>query len=526
MNIRVLLAGGLLLMAVIGSSAALPEQVRVEGGIVQGIPGGDSAVRIFKGIPFAAPPVGDLRWKPPQPVQKWGSVRAATEFGQHCMQNNVYGDMVFRDKGPSEDCLYLNVWTPAKSEKDRLPVLVYVYGGGFAAGAASEARYDGENLAKKGVIVVNMNYRLSTFGFFSHPELTKESAHKASGNYGLMDQVAALDWVRKNIKAFGGDPNKVTIGGESAGSFSVSAIMASPLSKRLIHGAIGESGAFFTSGKGTLAASPLAVSEQAGLEFAKQLGADSIAALRAKSAEEILKASPKTDDGPFQPNIDGYFLPREVSLIYQEAEQSQIPLLAGWNADEAKIWFRQSHKVTVAQFTEQAKQVFGDKAGEFLKLYPAATDAEAQRSAEDYADDEFIVYSTWAWLQAQAKTGKSPVYCYSFDQIRPVAADSKIPQSEMGAVHASELEYVFQALASLNVPVRDEDNKAADAISSYFANFIKMGNPNGSGLPAWPAYAPKDYPVMHIAAESHVAPELHRARWEFLNSYAPFRAKQ
>src|SRR5271169_4451859 len=275
-------------MAAMGAGAALPEQVRVEGGIVQGASGSDSTIRIFKGIPFAAPPVGDLRWKPPQPVRSWGGVLMATEFGSRCMQNNVYGDMVFRDKGQSEDCLYLNVWTRAKSEKDRLSVLVYVYGCGFVAGAASEARYDGENLAKKGVIVVNMNYRLATFGFFSHPELTRESGHNASGNYGLLDQVAALEWVRKNIKAFGGDPNRVTIGGESAGSFSVSALMASPLSKRLIHGAIGESGAFFTSGTGTLAASSLAESEQAGVKFAQKLGADSIAALRAKSADEIL----------------------------------------------------------------------------------------------------------------------------------------------------------------------------------------------------------------------------------------------
>ena len=526
MNLSLLLGSSLLLIAVMHAGAALPEQVRVEGGIVQGAAGTSPTVRIFKGIPFAAPPVGDLRWKPPQPVAKWAGVRTTTEFGAHCMQNNVYGDMVFRDKGASEDCLYLNVWTPAKSKKDRLPVLVYVYGGGFVAGAASEARYDGENLAKKGVIVVNMNYRLATFGFFSHPELTRESGRKASGNYGLLDQVAALEWVRKNIEAFGGDPNKVTIGGESAGSFSVSALMASPLSKRLIHGAIGESGAFFTSGKGTLAASPLAQSEKAGVEFAKKLGVDSIAELRAKPADEILKASPKGEEGSFQPNIDGYFLPLEASLIYQEGDQSHIPLLAGWNADEAKIWFRQSHKVTMAQFAEQANKLFGDKAGEFLKLYPATTDAEAQRSAEDYADDEFIVYSTWAWLQAQAKTGKSPVYCYSFDQIRPVAADSKIAQSAMGAVHASELEYVFQALASLNVAVRDEDNQAADTISSYFANFVKTGNPNGSGLPEWPAYAPKEYPVMHIAAKSYVAPELHRARWEFLNAYAPYRARQ
>jgi para-nitrobenzyl esterase len=524
-NFDLFLSGGLLLIGALAAGAAVPEQLRVEGGIVQGVLGADSSVRIFKGIPFAAPPVGELRWKAPQPVQPWGGVRMATEFGQHCMQANVFGDMVFRDKGPSEDCLYLNVWTPAKSEKERLPVLVYVYGGGFVAGAASEARYDGENLAKKGVIVVNMNYRLATFGFFSHPELTHESGHKASGNYGLLDQVAALEWVRKNIKAFGGDPNKVTIGGESAGSFSVSALMASPLSSKLIHGAIGESGAFFTSGAGTLAASPLADSEKAGVKFAKSLGADSIAALRAKSADEILKASPKGEDGAFQPNIDGYFLPQEVSLIYKEGKQSHIRLLAGWNADEAKIWFRMSNKVTVAQFTEEAHKTYGDQAEAFLKLYPATTDAEAQRSAEDYADDKFIVYSTWAWLQAQAKTGKSPIYCYSFDQIRPVATDSKIPQSAMGAVHASELEYVFQALNSLNVPLRDQDTKAADTISSYFANFIKTGDPNGSGLPKWPVYAPEEYPVMHIAAESHVAPELHRARWAFLNTYAPFRAK-
>ncbi len=507
------------------ASAALPEQVRVEGGIVQGAANSDATVQSFKGIPFAAPPVGELRWKAPQPVKPWGGVHMATEFGQHCMQNNVFGDMVFRDKGQSEDCLYLNVWTPAKSEKDRLPVLVYVYGGGFVAGAASEARYDGENLAKKGVIVVSMNYRLMTFGFFSHPDLTRESGHHASGNYGLLDQVAAVEWVRKNIKAFGGDPDKITVGGESAGSFSVSALMASPLSRKLLHGAIGESGAFFTSGAGTLAASPLAESEKAGVKFAKSMGADSIAALRARSADDILKASPKGEDGSFQPNIDGYFLPEEVSLIFKEGKQSHIPLLAGWNADEAKIWFRMNHKVTVAQFTEQARKTFGDKSGEFLKLYPAATDTEAQRSAEDYTDDEFIVYSTWAWLQAQSKTGKSPLYCYNFDQIRPVTADSKIPQSAMGAVHASELEYVFQALASLNVSIRDQDTKAADTISSYFANFVKTGDPNGSGLPKWPVYAPQDYPTMHIAAESHVSPELHRARWEFLNSYAPFRAK-
>ena len=277
MNIRVLLAGGLLLMAVIGSSAALPEQVRVEGGIVQGIPRGDSAVRIFKGIPFAAPPWATCAGSHRNRFRSGAVYASPPSLGSTACRTTSMAIWCSATKARAK-IAYTSTFGHPPSPRRTAYLCWSTLCGGFAAGAASEARYDGENLAKKGVIVVNMNYRLSTFGFFSHPELTKESAHKASGNYGLMDQVAALDWVRKNIKALGGDPNKVTIGGESAGSFSVSAIMASPLSKRLIHGAIGESGAFFTSGKGTLAASPLAVSQQAGLEFAKQLGADSIAA--------------------------------------------------------------------------------------------------------------------------------------------------------------------------------------------------------------------------------------------------------
>src|SRR5579859_1123232 len=271
-----------------GADVAAAQQVRTEAGTVEGSTNHDGKVQIFKGIPYAAPPVGALRWKEPQPVAKWEGVRKATEFGARCMQGNVFGDMVFRDAGTSEDCLYLNVWTPKASAEAKLPVMVWIYGGGFQAGATSEPRQDGEALAHRGVVIVSMNYRLGIFGFFSHPELTKESAHHASGNYGLLDQVAALEWVRKNIAAFGGDPENVTIFGESAGSFSVSALMASPRSKGLIHRAIGESGAFFGR---TLMAKPLAQSEQDAAKWAESNGADTLEKLRAMPAQQLLEAA-------------------------------------------------------------------------------------------------------------------------------------------------------------------------------------------------------------------------------------------
>src|ERR1700685_3218654 len=262
--------------------------VKIDSGTVEGKQQG--AIRAFLGIPYAAPPVGDLRWKPPAPAAKWNGVRSAKEFGAHCMQGKVYGDMTFPDGGNSEDCLTLNVWTPAKKADDQLPVMVWIYGGGFAAGGTSEPRQHGEKLAARGVIVVSMNYRLGVFGFFAHAELAKESGHDSSGNYGLLDQVAALQWVHRNIDRFGGDPGKVTIFGESAGSFSVSALMASPLAQGLLHGAIGESGAFFGT---ILDLKPLAQSMEADAKFAESLDAHSLAELRAKPAADLLAAASK-----------------------------------------------------------------------------------------------------------------------------------------------------------------------------------------------------------------------------------------
>ena len=427
--------------------------------------------------------------------------------------------MIFRDKGISEDCLYLNVWTPAASAKERLPVMVWIYGGGFAAGGSSEPRQDGGNLAKKGVVVVSFNYRLGVFGFFSHPDLTKESDRSASGNYGLLDQVAALDWVRKNIGAFGGDAHKVTIFGESAGSFSVSALMASPLAQGLFQRAIGESGAFIEST--ALPAKPRAETEQAGSKFAESLAARSIEELRAKAADEIQHAAMKVGAFAFGPNIDGYFLPQDVSTIYTNGKQSHVPLLAGWNADESsfEIAFAKE-KPTSATFAKQAQTQFGARAEAFLKLYPAATDEQARRSAQDLAGDRFIAFSTWKWIELHRATGKSPVYRYEFDQAPPAPADAKPENSaaQMGAYHSAEIEFVFEALDSKNLPWRAEDRKVSDLMSSYWVNFATTGDPNGSGLPRWPDYDSKSrWQVMHLSASPKAAPDKHRSRYLFLD---------
>jgi para-nitrobenzyl esterase len=492
--------------------------VQTDKGAVEGSTSADSKIHVFKGIPYAAPPVGDLRWRAPQPASAWTGVRKADEFGPRCMQGRVFGDMVFRDSGPSEDCLYLNVWTPAETVNAHLPVMVWIYGGGFVGGATSEPRQDGENLARKGVVVVSMNYRLGIFGFLALPELAKESGHSAAGNYGLLDQAAALDWVRKNISAFGGDPQNVTIFGESAGSFSVSALMASPVSKDLFHKAIGESGAFFGE---TLKAKSLADAEEDGAKFAREsLGTDSLAALRAQPADKLLAATGGRNAFRFEPVIDGYFLPEPVSAIYASGKQAHVPLLAGWNADEGSYHaiFR-NQPPTAQNFIAWAHSHFGDKAKAFLKVYPASSDEQAKRSAQDLAGDQFTGFSTWKWLQMQLETGKSPVYRYKFEDAPPAPANGSETESH-GAYHSAEIEFVFEALPSKNLPWRPDDRKLSDEMSSYWTNFAKTGDPNGDDLPKWPRYDKRDgYQVMHLNANSHAAPAQHMARYEFLDKW-------
>jgi para-nitrobenzyl esterase len=503
-----------IIMVALAAFAAAADRVKTTDGILEGTVNSDLAVRIFRGVPFAAAPVGNLRWQPPQPVQPWSGVRKADEFGAHCMQGQIFGDIVFRDKEMSEDCLFLTVWIPAKPAAAGLPVYVWFYGGGFAAGSGDEPRYDGESFAKRGIVVVNVNYRLGIFGFFSHPELTGESDHRASGNYGLLDQVAALRWVRKNIAAFGGDPAKVTIGGESAGSLSVSALMASPLSRDLFDQAVGESGAFFGTVGGRGSAS-LAESEKAGAAFAAGIGANSLADMRAKSAADLLKAG-----GTFWPNVDGYLLPTDVQSIFAQGKQSQIPLLAGWNADEVRMMVMMpKEKPNAKTFPDRLRQQFKENADAALKVYPASTDEEALRSAGDLASDSFIVFGTWKWLEMQTKTGK-PVYRFEFDRAVPIpeAMKGMAPGVKtFGSAHAAELEYVFNMLPWKKADWQPDDQNVADQMNAYWANFIKTGDPNGPGLAKWPNFT-KTRAVMHLDTESKALPEVHRDRYEFLDS--------
>ena len=508
--------GCLLLCALAAAAAA--DQLKVEGGLLQGTAAADPAVRIFEGVPFAAPPVGVLRWQAPQPAAVWSGVRKADQFGDRCYQGDIFHDMIFRDKGTSEDCLYLNIWTPSPAPKKRLPVLVYFYGGGFAAGASDEPRYDGTNFAKKGIVVVTANYRLGVFGFLAHPELSAESPHKASGNYGMLDQVAALQWVQRNIAAFGGNPAQVTIGGESAGSAAVSALMASPLAAGLFRGAIGESGAMFNTG-GILAGLPLAKAEKIGAEFAAALGAKSLAEMRAASAESVLKAATKGGPVRFGPIVDGYFLPAEVAAIFAAGKQSHGALLAGWNEDEVRMGvLARKPKPTAASFPGVLSSTFKDSAAAAAKVYAASTDEEAIATAGDLANDTFIVYSTWKWIEMQAATGKAPVYRFRFDQPVPLPEGSPDVGVKGLAGHSWELEYVFGALDSKKAAWTPEDRKTSEVVADYWANFIKKGNPNGSGLPKWPAFN-KTHEVMHLAAASHAAPEQHRDRYEFLDRF-------
>ncbi|HXY26001.1 MAG TPA: carboxylesterase family protein [Candidatus Acidoferrum sp.] len=521
--------------AVIGSMFATffadrppePDKVRIDSGVVMGTTTGTPGVRVFRGIPFAAQPVGELRWKAPRPIRSWGGVWNASEFGARCMQAPIYKDMIFRDRFEqpmSEGCLFLNVWTPAKSDKERLAVMVWFYGGGFQAGSSSEPRYDGENFAKKGIVVVSVNYRLGVFGFLAHPELTKESGVNASGNYGLMDQIAGLQWVRRNIVAFGGDPEKVTIAGESAGSLSVSALMASPLAQGLFRGAIGESGAFFGHPPAGMSMPALEETEKTGAKFAAAVGAKDLRELRAKSAEELLSAVQKDPSVRFWPSADGYVLSKDVATIFAEGKQSHVSLLAGWNAEEAS-WavVYAKEKPTPQSFPEQVRTRFGERAPDILKLYPARTDEEARRSAIGLASDLFIVYTTWEWLEQQNKTGDAAVYGYVFGRTPPVAPDARgngISPKELGARHACEIEYVFGALQSQRNPWEPVDFKISDAMASYWANFTKTGDPNGPGLEKWPVYSGADHPMMHFGEKVNATSQEHRERYVYWSASA------
>lgn len=518
------------------SSYAQSPRVTVSGGTLEGIHNDTLGLNVYLGIPFAAPPVDEFRWKAPQPVIPWDGVKPAKAFGPSPLQTNVFGDMEHRSASYSEDCLYLNVWTPAGTATEKLPVLVYFYGGGFVAGSGSEPRYDGASMAQEGIVAVTVNYRLHIFGFLAHPELSAEGRYNSSGNYGLMDQHAALQWVQENIAAFGGDPDRVTIAGESAGSISVSAQMASPLSRDLIDGAIGESGASIHP---TLAPVPLAEAENIGVEFVKNTGR-SLAELRAMPADELFALYNESGRFGFPVTIDGYFLPATLPEIFRNREQAQVPLLLGWNSAEIPgMAFMQGQAYTQEHFIARVKEAFPEKWEEVLKLYPHSSPEEVEWSATYLASDRFISYSTWKWFDLHRKNSDAPVYRYLYSKLRPPLRDqSKVsglaggtadrenttppPPPAIGAPHACEIEYCMGNLHLVNAYAwTEEDYLVSETMKGYFANFIKTGNPNGNGLPRWPAAEASDTtpPVMVIDVESEAREAQDDDRYLFLDQF-------
>lgn len=513
---------------------AFPVQVELKKGTIEGLYDTHTGIQKYFGVPFAKPPVGELRWKAPQPLDAWEGIKETKEFGPRPVQAMVFGDMKSRSNGLSEDCLYLNVWTPAKQNDKDLPVLVYFYGGGNVAGDASEYRYDGESMAKKGIVVVTTNYRLNIFGNFAHPELTAEAPYKASGNYGQLDQNMALQWVQDNISAFGGDPRKVTIAGESAGSIGVSVQMASPLSKGLIAGAIGESGAAISP---TMAPVSLAEAEKQGIQFLENAGVANIAALRELSTREIYEKYNDSKRFGFPMVIDGYLLPKPLPEIFASQQQAQVPLLVGWNSAEIPGMAFTQGPITKETFVEKVKQNYPNDHQEVLDLYPHGTPTEVQWAATDLASDSFIAYSTWKWFDLHRKNSNQPVYRYLYSKVRPplrdqnlvsglaggtVQKDSNAPQmpKPIGAPHAAEIEY---AMGNLHL-VDDyawtaEDYKASGTMQQFFANFIKTGDPNGGELPIWDAAKANESnpPVMIIDTESKLIKASNDARYNFLD---------
>ena len=487
-------------------------QVKTANGILEGTE--ESGLKVFRGVPFAQPPVGDLRWKAPQPVKDWSGVRSAKEFGDDPMQGNPFGDMGLRGKQKSEDCLYLNIWTPAKSMDEKLPVLIYFNGGGLYAGSGTEARYAGEAMARHGIVSVTASYREGVFGFFAHPELSAETTYHGSGNYGFMDQTAAIKWVYDNIEAFGGDPYRITIVGESAGSMSVSAQMATPLTRGLIHQVMASSGSVTVGSIPTLKEA-----EDLGVAKFKEVGIKDIKAARTLSAEELIAKIPSSSVPTY--NVDGYFFLKQPREVFENGEQLQVPLLVGRNSQEmsAQAYLR-GQEATLANMRNVMKSTFGDDVDKAMQLYGFKTDADVLgKPGVDYAGDMFIAYSTWKFGYLHAKTSGQPVYRYYFSKPRPAMraqgvvaglaggverADQartsiKTTPAFVGAVHSADIEYAMGTLPTNRVyDWQPDDFEVSAQFINYYANFIKTGDPNGLGLADWHTINNQQYPPMLI----------------------------
>ena len=489
--------GVLSILLLAGMATAAP--VKVVGGLLEGT--AEEGLTVYRGIPFAAPPVGDSRWRPPQPAAKWDGVRRADKFAPACMQSEPPG-LGSANQGPgmSEDCLYLNVWTPARSANQRVPVLVWIYGGGFAAGATSIPTYSGEKLAKRGVVLVSIAYRVGTLGFLAHPGLSAESKNRASGNYGLMDMIAGLEWIQTNIGAFGGDPRRVTIFGESAGGIAVSMLCASPLAKGLFHGAISQSGG--SLGPPRPGGMPgenmqiLADAERAGEAYAKTAGTSSAASLRKLSAEQVIATS-RGQRGLGWPIIDGWVIPDDQYKLYEARRYNDTPILVGYNSDEGLSF---SAAKTPQAYIEGVRQRYGPFADQLLKLYPAGETA-VPKTARDLTRDAAFGWHTWAWARLQSRTGKSKVFYYYFDQHPEYPAGS--PREGQGTPHGADVPFVFEHVGGPNREPAPGDQQLSETVAAYWTNFAKRGDPNGQGLPQWPPFRDNNAVVMYLKQPTH-----------------------
>ena len=493
---------------------------RVEGGLLQGTV--EDGLRVYRGIPYAAPPIRDLRWRPPQPAPKWQGVRAADQFGRACIQTN---SAIENLPSPSEDCLYLNVWTPAKSAREKRPVLVWIHGGGFVAGAPAEKIYHGEWLAKKGVVVVSIAYRLGVFGFLAHPELSAESPQHVSGNYGLLDMIAGLRWVQKNISAFGGDPKRVTIQGESAGAAAVSILCASPLTKGLFRGAIAESGGSFGPVRADASfgeSEPLASAEKRAADWLSSAGVSNIAELRKIPAEKLQTMIPH-HFGWARPNADGWVIAGDQYKLYESGHYNDVPVLVGYNSDEGLTFGSPKSQEAYVQSVRERYQQLANK---ILDAYPGGETLAEKRTARNLMRDSSFGWNTWVWARLQTKTSKSRVFVYYFDEKAEIPAESE--SAGYGARHASELPYVFRQLTEHGRPApTPKDEALSEMMRTYWTNFVKTGDPNGAGLPKWPAYNDAKPQMLHIEAESTKAgPWVNEDGLKALDAYFEWRRMQ
>lgn len=490
--------------------AQQPAPIKVAEGLVQGI--SEDGLTVYKGIPFAAPPVGDLRWRAPQPASKWEGVKQTTKYASGPMQGGN------PPSGKSEDCLYLNVWTPAKSAREKVPVLVWIYGGGFGFGATSEWPYSGEKLAKKGVVLVSIAYRVGQLGFFAHPELSAESPNHVSGNYGLLDMIAGLTWIKKNIAAFGGDPNKVTIFGESAGGIAVSMLCASPLAKGLFQGAISESGGSFGPSRQTQTypgenMKRLKYAEKDGEAYLKSTGVSTIAELRKIPADKL----PSRGFGGSWPIVDGYVIPEDQYKLYEAGKYNDIPILVGYNSDEGATF---SPGRTPEEYITGVKTRYGKFADSLIKAYPVGA-TTVPKTARDLARDAAFGWQTWSWAKLQAKTGKSKVFYYYFDQHPDYPKGST--KAGFGSPHGQEVAYVFEHLDASNPQITKTDLELSNAMGTYWTNFAKYGNPNGKGVAYWPNFSDANPVVMYLGPTPHTGPVPSAESLKVLDTYFKWR---